>query len=597
MKRSLIVAGVLLPGLLAGQSAVVLHYWNMDTLNSDTSTTPVDVAGGLVTTAGGNMVLESQSYVSSPAGGNYLLTDRENGGIPLQAATLENGNPVGLNFGVENFSVSFWVYNDTDADTDGDVRKVRVFDSLNGIDVGIQLGSNLEGTFNFRIDDDFGSEVISNQQPSPFDSLSHPDDQWVLVVLNVDRDAEEVEVFFDGVSVGTYEISLLLGNIVAGQDLQIGCINGGAGASGIQTGGIDDLAFYSGLLTPNQISALVAGGIPTEIAPQGDAVAGHYWEFDTLNGFVPVDVYGGLTTFESGIPSIGSDAGYGIPYDGAGSGLLTLGGFPDHIVADTFGDAGPLALDFGGGSFAISYWSHAPASGTYGPAVFDFMADGGSGVEVGTTEFGIYQLRVADDAGNQVATNEFVAIDQVIQPEDEWVHVVINVDRSQDQLGVYFDGVLVPGSPFDLSALTGNIACSQDLQLGVRNGGLKTGDSQSAGLDDFAIYPGTLSDEQILGLAENTTDPIEVLDSFIVIPTPELQIVSFDRDDSTGELTIVFGTAPGQSYSVYGGDDLSDPESWPLLGTGGIEGTGGDVSVTFLPDGDPSRLFIQVRRD
>lgn len=281
MKRSLIVAGVLLPGLLAGQSAVVLHYWNMDTLDSDTSTTPVDVAGGLVTTAGGNMVLESQSYVSSPAGGNYLLTDRENGGIPLQAATLENGNPVGLNFGVENFSVSFWVYNDTDDDTDGDVRKVRVFDSLNGIDVGIQLESNLEGTFNFRIDDDFGSEVISNQQPSPFDSLSHPDDQWVLVVLNVDRDAEEVEVFFDGVSVGTYEISLLLGNIVAGQDLQIGCINGGAGASGIQTGGIDDLAFYSGLLTPNQISALVAGGIPTEIAPQGDAVAGHYWEFDT----------------------------------------------------------------------------------------------------------------------------------------------------------------------------------------------------------------------------------------------------------------------------------------------------------------------------
>lgn len=596
MKNPLILACALVPGSLAAQSAVTLHYWDMDALDSDTSTVPVDLAGGAEGTAGGNLVLEDSAYGSSPAGGNYLATDRNVTGIPFEVKLLDNDTILGMEFGDQSFSFSYWVYNDTTDDTDGDVRRVRVFDCLNGTDVGIQMGSNLEGTFNFRIDDDEGTEVISNNQAPPFSNLEHPDDKWVHIALTVNREANEVEVFFDGASQGTYE-PFLIGNIVPGQDLQIGCINGGANGSGIQTGAIDDLAFYSGVLSSRQINDLVAGGVPTEVAPPGEQGVGHYWEFDTLNGFVPVDVFGGLTTTESGIASIGEDAVYGVPYDGAGSGLLTQGGFADHIVADSYGDAGPQALDFGADNFAISFWSYSPASETYGAAVFDFMADGGAGVELGTNEFGIFELRLSDDAGNTLATNEFVAIDQVIQPEDQWVQVVINVDRAQNQLGVFFDGEGVPGSPFDISTLTGGIACSQDLELGVRNGGTATGDSQSAGLDDFAIYPDVLSTEQISALANNSTDPLTILRSFVKAPTPELAIVSFDRNASTGEVTVVFGSDAGQSYSAYGGSDLENSGSWPLLGDGGIPGTGGDVSFTYLPEGDPEKFFIQIRRD
>jgi hypothetical protein len=598
MKSSFFPFCLLLPALACGQSAVTLHYWDMDTLDAETSTVPIDLAGGAVTTGGGNLVLDNAAYSSSPAGGNYLLTDRNLTGIPMTADVFDNGVATGMDFGTDSFSFSYWVYNDATDDAD-DARRVRVFDSLNGIDVGIQLGSNLQGTFNFRIDDDQFGEVLSNQQAAPLDTLSQPDDEWVLVAVTVKRSGgeSEAEIFFGGVSQGTYDVSLLMGNITAGQDLQIGCINGGANASGIQTGGIDDLAFYSGVLSSIQISQLVGGAKPTDVAPTADQKLGHYWDFDTVNGFIPVDVFGGLATTERGIVSVGEDANWGEAYPDSGLGLLTQGGFSDHLVADSFNETGASALDFGEEDFAVSFWSFSPASEDYGAAVFDFMADGGSGMELGTDENGVFQLQLSDDLGNLISTTGFVVIENVVQPGDQWVQVSINIDRGNDELSIFFDGVEVPGSPFVIDTLTGAIACSQDLEIGVRNSGTGAGNSQSAGLDDFAIYPGLLTGEQISGLADQSTDPLEILESLVQVPTPELEIVSFERNSDSGEVSLIFGSAAGQAYRVFGGVDLENPQSWPELTTEVLSGTGSNLEFTHTPSDGAGKLFLQVRRE
>ncbi|MCA9002899.1 MAG: hypothetical protein KDB61_13325, partial [Planctomycetes bacterium] len=133
----------------------------------------------------------------------------------------------------------------------------RIFDILpappNG--PGIQLGTNLPGEFNLRLDDSLGGSVLSN----PTLGLFLPADQWVHVAINVDRTAALVTAYVNGSVFGSYSIAGLTGDIMPGQDLRIGAINFANDASSMQQGGLDDLAFYDGLLGAADIAALAAG--------------------------------------------------------------------------------------------------------------------------------------------------------------------------------------------------------------------------------------------------------------------------------------------------------------------------------------------------
>lgn len=170
-------------------------------------------------------------------------------------------------------------------------------------------------------------------------------------------------------------------------------------------------------------------------------------------------------------------------------------------------------------------------------------------------------------------------------PANQWVHVALNVNRSTNQVTIYFGGVS-QGS-YDISSLSGNIHCTQDLQLGVINGGEVDSQAQKSGLDDVAFYPRTLTPGEITSLAAATLTPVRILDS----NTPH--ITAYSHDTSSGESTITFFTDSGFDYSLWGSTDLVN---WNEL-IPSITGTGNDVTETNTPEGSPTTYFYQTRKN
>ena len=273
-------------------AAEVIHYWDFDTLDGGV---PSDVVGGLATgTVGAPDVSVHATYGEAYAGSgnslnstmatpNFLVADVFDDGLGAASA---------LQFGTESFSYSYWSWDASDLD--GDVRGPRVFDCLDGTNIGIQLASNIDGIFNYRMDDDRGVEVISN---NILGTITQEDAKWIHIAVNVDRDADMVEIFFDTVSQGTYSIAVLEGIIEPGQDMQIGVINGGTNAGTAQQCGLDDLAFYDGLLSASDIAGLADASLkPTDIVGEPEA------PFEITS--VTVDPEGVVTLTWNSIPGI-----------------------------------------------------------------------------------------------------------------------------------------------------------------------------------------------------------------------------------------------------------------------------------------------------
>jgi hypothetical protein len=320
---------------------------------------------------------------------------------------------------------------------------------------------------------------------------------------------------------------------------------------------------------------------------------GHYWDFDTLDvtTSLPIDRYGALATTASGSPDISIDSMYGEAFVGAGKSLNTISAGSDYLVAETHVDTFATALDFGMDSFAISYWSYNDTSdeNPNNAMVFDCVAGAAApGLQLGTNASGIYNLRINDVEGNSVISNNVSGFGGVTQPADQWVHVTLNVDRTNNLLSIYFNGVAIPEGSISISSLTGKITCSQDLQLGARDG-----TTQLCALDDFAIYPQILSAQQITALANATTTPLDVLASFET--STGIPVVSTAFDGTTGEFTMIFTSTTGKTYSVFGGSDLADISSWPELTVSDI--TGDDTDLTYSHTPGETRFFYQVRED
>ncbi|MGI9429255.1 MAG: LamG-like jellyroll fold domain-containing protein [Bythopirellula sp.] len=269
------IAVALLFAAPATQGAVIQHYWDMDMLSGGV---PTDVVGGVPTAAEvGDPLLLNATYGAPYAGaGNALQTNLSGTGSAHLLADVHDGggtaaaNATAMNFGSGDFSISYWSYDDAAGDADG--RGPRVFDSLDGTTTGIQLGSNLAGVFNYRMDDDAGNAVISNTTGAPFDALLQADDVWTHVSINVSRSTDSAEVFFNGATQGTYDISALTGSIFPTQDMEIGVINGGSAVGAAQAAGLDDLAIYSGLLSQADITGLARGTITPDQIPEPGSI-------------------------------------------------------------------------------------------------------------------------------------------------------------------------------------------------------------------------------------------------------------------------------------------------------------------------------------
>ena len=62
-------------------------------------------------------------------------------------------------------------------------------------------------------------------------------------------------------------------------------------------------------------------------------------------------------------------------------------------------------------------------------------------------------------------------------------------------------------------------------------------------------------------------------------------------------MLVTFASGEGRTYRVFGGTDLSDTTEWPEVSSGVIEGTGSEVTHSFVPDGSPQKFFFHIRED
>ncbi|MCP5549063.1 MAG: hypothetical protein H7A50_17005 [Akkermansiaceae bacterium] len=85
-----------------------------------------------------------------------------------------------------------------------------------------------------------------------------------------------------------------------------------------------------------------------------------------------------------------------------------------------------------------------------------------------------------------------------------------------------------------------------------------------------------------------------------IVGTPavsRIPIVSVDRDAGSGELTVVFESQAGKTYSAFGGTDLADAAAWPELSTTDIVDDGGTATFQYTPPGAPPRFFLRIGED
>jgi len=299
----LLAAFTLAPAAL-GQS--VVHYWDF--------TAPTDVVGGVATTSVGTTDLSvNATYGEAFAGAgnslNSVLGGTSAGGGHLSAA-VTSGPMVEMDWGSDSFSFSYWTYDDFAGDSD--VRGPRVFDCLDGTSTGLQLGTNATNDWNFRVDDDNGAVNIFNN----VNAFNLPQDQWVHVAGVVDRGASEIRAYVNGALQATIPFNdtttntPMTGNVFPTIDLQIGAINGGTNVGQCQSAGLDDLAFYTGVLSAADITGLAdatlspldfASGVSNYCGPAPANSSGASGSITATGSLDPTD--NNLTVTASSLPN------------------------------------------------------------------------------------------------------------------------------------------------------------------------------------------------------------------------------------------------------------------------------------------------------
>jgi hypothetical protein len=246
---------------------------------------------------------------------------------------------------------------------------------------------------------------------------------------------------------------------------------------------------------------LVSVALASQAAAQN---ATNYWDFSST-----VDLAGGVTTTAVGTPDLSVHPTYGEAYPGAGSSLNTVFNVQSYLIGDVWNGASATAMDFGTSNFSFSYWSYNDTSdgNTKGARIFDFLDGTDVGVQLGTNATNKFNLRLDTSDGGATISNNFLTT--LEQPADQWVHVVVNVDRGLDQLEIFFNGIS-QGVVALVAPSAGAIRATRDMDIGVINSDGTQNQVESAGLDDLAFYDDLLSSSDIAGLAAGTLTPFSV---------------------------------------------------------------------------------------
>ncbi len=230
---------------ISAQAAVVANYWDFSGYE--------DVVGGALTFPVGTPDLSIHPiYDEAYPGAGPSLNSTLGTSSYVSADILSGGD---MSPGMGDFALSYWSYN---AD-DGNSRKPMVMDCLDGTDWGFQIAGVSD--LNFRLDDVDGN-TVNSQSLDIVQAL----DVWTHFAINIDRANDTMEVYVNGSLAGSTALGLT-GSVEPSQFLELGVINGGGSTFTAQEAGLDDFAYYEGLLSQTEIEGLASGTLTPDQIP------------------------------------------------------------------------------------------------------------------------------------------------------------------------------------------------------------------------------------------------------------------------------------------------------------------------------------------
>jgi len=384
-----------------------------------------------------------------------------------------------------SFSVSLWVKTSEVHGNDNDdvYSAAGIFSAFNGGQNAVMpMGLN-------------GSKLAFYTGGSSQDTLhsqtSINTGQYVHVVVTRDQQSGEKKIYVNGVlDISDFGSTDFLSDP---SQLDIGYNNGQP-----FTGELDDIQFYSGVLSSNEVLQLYNNPgttIPDVAASSESGLSAHY-DFDEGTALAP-DVSGN-----------GNDIIY------AGS----FGGSGPSISSENIAGAGSVSFDGGSyltptnqllstlaGSFTISLWVNTTQDNG-DPYDYAFNGDGIISADVGGAANDLVPValtggQVAFNTGNTTYGYDDTINSSVTVNDGNWHHIVVSRNQATGEKDIYIDGVL-DTSDFDTTNLLND---PQLLTIGAISDASNP-DPASPDYNGYNGYEGLLDDIQIYNRALTSTE-------------------------------------------------------------------------------------------
>jgi hypothetical protein len=378
-----------------------------------------------------------------------------------------------LDFGTNSFSFGMW-FSSSDLNALS-LNKMAAASSNAGYDVLVGA-DGVAGSIRGRINDSVGSVINSSTWTGTNDG------GWHHVFVVVDRDAQELRLYGDGVHQGSAVSISTEGSVSSGTSLNIAARNGGANYEGT----IDDVRIYNRVLSAGEVRRLynigqakhpTIGGTPGSVT---DGLVGH-WSFD-----------GGVTgpTYTEDLSMSGNNGtiiGGALPTIGKTGQALDFDGSDDYIDA---GSGNSLAFT---SDFTVSAWIKPD---TFGDSSFGRIIDRQALSGAPGYSFYVNNNPGGTPAGTQTLSANINAVsgsgNADIITLGIWQHAVVR--KNGTAVSFYVDGTYQGG--FTSDATINDSGTS--FKLGDRYDLARSFDGL---LDDVRVYNRALSPEEIARLA------------------------------------------------------------------------------------------------
>ena len=297
-------------------------------------------------------------------------------------------------------------------------------------------------------------DVSTNSFDSTDDGTVLTINTWTHVAAVVNRSANTITRYFNGVATGTVDdISSVTGSVASSNNFRIGGWDSGTFKF---AGTIDDARLYNRALSAAEILSVATSYRPQLASIDKGLVAHFPLDQESLRS---ATVFADRTPYSNHGTLTAGTGGFSTDRMGQSNKCYDFDGSTDIITVSD-----PNILDFGTGDFSISFWvfSDDLATTKYILQKKVSFNNNSAGFTVFiSTDNGI-NARIAD------GTNVKYLDSNVTVADGEWHSVVLTFDRSAN-LTVYVDDGVGVSEAIDGAA--NSISNSDGLWIGQRNGG------------------------------------------------------------------------------------------------------------------------------